>query len=54
MKNEFKIVVKAPNQKTWIAEYSTNKKELQAKAAVMMKENPDWTVLVVKEQYNVS
>lgn len=54
MKNEFKIVVKAPNQKTWIAEYSTNKKELQAKAAVMMKENPDWNVLVVKEQYNVS
>ena len=54
MKNEFKIVVKAPNRKTWIVEYSTNKEELQAKAAAMMKENPDWDVLVVKEQYNVS
>ena len=54
MKNEFKIVVKAPNRKTWIAEYSTNKKELQEKATAMMKENPDWSVLVVKEQYNVS
>ena len=54
MKNEFKIVVKAPNQKTWIAEYSTSKEELQEKAAAMMKENPDWNVLVVKQQYNVS
>jgi len=54
MKNEFKIVVKAPNKKTWIAEYSANKEELEKKAAVMIKENPNWSVSVVKQQYNVS
>ena len=54
MKIEYKLVVKAPNRKTYIYEYSDTRKELEKKASIMSNEHPDWNVFVVKETYNVS
>ena len=46
MKIEYKLVVKAPNRKTYIHEYSENRKELEKKASIMSNEHPDWNVFV--------
>ena len=40
MKIEYKLVVKAPNRKTYIHEYSENKKELEKKASIMYNDHP--------------
>ena len=54
MKIEYKLIIRKPNKKMEILEYNESRKDLEHKAELLSKENPDWEVRVVRENYNVS
>tara|TARA_B100001093_G_scaffold151451_1_gene144173 strand:+ start:1144 stop:1308 length:165 start_codon:yes stop_codon:yes gene_type:complete len=54
MKIEYKLMVREPNDKLRIEQYSESRAELEYKAEVLLEKNPSWQVFVVKENYNVS
>ena len=55
MKNEFKLIAKRqPNGSYEVIERSDNKHALIERQNQLKKEQPDWDILVVKQNYNVS
>ena len=54
MKIEYKLIIRKPNEKMEILEYNESRTDLEHKAELLSKENPDWEVRVVRENYNVS
>ena len=55
MKNEFKLIVKRdPSGSYEVIEYNESKDALIEKQNQLEKEHPDWEILVVKQNYNVS
>ena len=55
MKNEFKLIVKRyPNGSYEAIEYNESKDVLIERQKQLQQEQPDWEILVVKQNYNVS
>ena len=55
MKNEFKLIIKRdPNGSYEVIEYSESKDVLIERQKQLQQEQPDWEILVVKQNYNVS
>ena len=55
MKNEFKLLVKRESNASYeVIEYSESKEVLIEKQNQLKQEQPDWEILVVKQNYNVS
>ena len=55
MKNEFKLIIKKdPNGSHEVVEYNESKDVLIEKQNQLKQEQPDWEILVVKQNYNVS
>ena len=55
MKNEFKLIIKKdPNGSYEVVEYNESKDVLIEKQNQLKQEQPDWEILVVKQNYNVS
>ena len=55
MKNEFKLLVKRDRNGSYEAiEYNESKDVLIEKQNQLKQEQPDWEILVVKQNYNVS
>ena len=55
MKNEFKLLVKREcNASYEVIEYNESKEVLIEKQNQLKQEQPDWEILVVKQNYNVS
>ncbi len=55
MKNEFKLLVKRDRNGSYEAiEYHESKDVLIERQKQLQREQPDWEILVVKQNYNVS
>jgi len=54
MKIEYKLMVREPNERLRVEQYSVSRAELEYRAEILLERNPDWQVFVVKENYNVS
>lgn len=55
MKDEFKLLVKeTPKDSYKVIEYSSSKRTLEIKQKTLKKQHPNWEVLVIKQNYNVS
>jgi hypothetical protein len=54
MKIEYKLMIREPSQSLRIEEVSEDRKDLEEKVEILLEQNPDWQVFVVKENYNVS
>ena len=55
MKNEFKLLVKRESNGSYEdIEYNESKEVLIEKQNQLKQEQPDWEILVVKQNYNVS
>tara|TARA_B100000459_G_scaffold114542_1_gene67794 strand:- start:1200 stop:1367 length:168 start_codon:yes stop_codon:yes gene_type:complete len=55
MKNEFKLIIKRdPNCSYEAIEYNESKDVLIERQKQLKQEQPDWEILVVKQNYNVS
>ena len=55
MKNEFKLIVKRdPSGSYEVIEYNESKDVLIERQKQLQQEQPDWEILVVKQNYNVS
>ena len=55
MKNEFKLLVKRDRNGSYEAiEYNESKDVLIERQKQLQREQPDWEILVVKQNYNVS
>ena len=55
MKNEFKLIIKRdPNGSYEAIEYNESKDVLIERQKQLQQEQPDWEILVVKQNYNVS
>ena len=55
MKNEFKLIIKKdPKGSYEVIEYNESKKVLIENQNQLKQEQPDWEILVVKQNYNVS
>ena len=55
MKNEFKLLVKRDRNGSYEAiEYNESKDVLIERQKQLQQEQPDWEILVVKQNYNVS
>ena len=55
MKNEFKLIIKRdPNGSYEAIEYNESKDVLIERQKQHQQEQPDWEILVVKQNYNVS
>ena len=55
MRKEFRLLVKKKEGNSYeVLEESADRYDLLNKQKELQKENPDWEVLVVKQNYNVS
>ena len=55
MKNEFKLIVKRDRNDSYkVIEYNESKDVLIERKNQLQREQPDWEILVVKQNYNVS
>ena len=55
MKIEYKLVVrKSGTDKMEVLEWNESKAQLDYKAELLQEQHPNWQILVVKENYNVS
>tara|TARA_Y100001937_G_scaffold68395_1_gene93446 strand:- start:142 stop:309 length:168 start_codon:yes stop_codon:yes gene_type:complete len=55
MKDEFKLLVKETSVSTYrVIEYSYDRHALEKKQEKLKSQHPDWEVLVIKQNYNVS
>ena len=55
MRKEFRLLVKKKQGDSYeVLEENANRYELENKQKELQKKNPDWEVLVVKQNYNVS
>ena len=55
MRKEFRLMIKKKkDDKYEIIEWNADRHKLEDKQKKLQKENPDWEVVVVKQNYNVS
>tara|TARA_Y100001937_G_C7021506_1_gene285658 strand:+ start:298 stop:465 length:168 start_codon:yes stop_codon:yes gene_type:complete len=55
MRKEFRLMIKKKkDDKYEIIEWNADRYKLEDKQKKLQKENPDWEVVVVKQNYNVS
>lgn len=54
MKIEYKLVVRRPNEGMEVLMYNESKAQLDYEAEILQEKHPEWAIMVVREQYNVS